>query len=308
MKPALYARRRFEGPAFGELDERFAVTVLDGPVREAALAGRIPHAAAIWTFGETIDAALLDALPVLAVVANHGVGTDTIDTDALARRKIALVVPRGVNAPAVASHAMALLLAVRHRVVEGDRMIRSGAWASRHADEPLGDDVSGSTLGIVGLGAIGQQLARRATAFDMPVLATSRTAQPAIEASLGVERVALAELLERSETVAICCPLTPATRGLIGAEELRRLGPRGVLVNVARGAIVDEAALVAALVDETILGAGLDVFVDEPRVPAALLAHPRVVVTPHTADYQAGMLETVTAAVVRGLLLVGSTG
>jgi phosphoglycerate dehydrogenase-like enzyme len=122
-----------------------------------------------------------------------------------------------------------------------------------------------------------------------------------------VERVALDDLLARSDTVVICCPLTGATHGMIGARELALLGPRGVLVNVARGAIVDEPALCASLAGGTIGGAGLDVFADEPHVPRALCEHPRVVLTPHIADYQSGTLEALTAAVVRELLLVGST-
>ncbi len=308
MTAALYARRRFEGPSFADLAGRYDVTVLDGPVRDAALAGRLADATAIWTVGELVDDVLLDALPHLRAVANQGVGTNTIDVDALRRRGIELVLPRGVNASAVATHALALLLAVRHQIVAGDRLIRAGEWERRADAEPRGEDVHGSTLGIVGLGAIGKQLARRAAAFDIHLLATTRTPDETTASVLGVTLVSLEELLDRADAVAICCPLTAETHALIGEDELRRLGPKGVLVNVARGAIVDEEALIEALHTGGILGAGLDVFADEPHVPAGLLEHPRVVVTPHTADYQEGMLETMTAAVVRGLLLVGSSG
>jgi lactate dehydrogenase-like 2-hydroxyacid dehydrogenase len=302
VKPTIVVRRRFEGPAFVRLAERYAVTVLDDELRPAALAGHLRAAGAIWTVGEVIDDAFLDAVPDLRVIGNQGTGYNTIDVDAVERRGVVLVIPRGINADAVATHAIGLLVALRHRLPEGDAFVRSGAWGRRMDGEPVGEDVAGSTIGIVGMGAIGSEVARRARAFRMRVLYANRSPRPAIEAELGATRVDLDALLGAADHVVVCCPLTPATTGLIGARELALMRPTAILLNVARGAVVDEPALVRALTDGRLLGAGLDVFAAEPVVPAALLDHPRVIVTPHVADLQTGVMEALTAAVVEGLL------
>ena len=302
MKPRLVARRRFDGPAFDRLAARYDVTVLDEDVRPAALTGSLRDVAAIWTVGEVVDEALLDAMPALRVVANQGVGFNTIDVAATSARGVHLVIPRGGNADAVATHALGLLLALRHRLPEADAFIRSGRWARRADGEPVGEDVAGSTIGIVGMGAIGTEVARRAHAFRMRVLYVNRSPRPGVDAELGARRVDLDTLLAAADHVCLNCPLTAETAGLIGARELALMRPTAILINVARGAIVDEPALVDALTAGRILGAGLDVFTDEPAVPAALLDHPRVIVTPHVADLQTHVMEALTAAVVDGLL------
>jgi glyoxylate reductase len=241
--------------------------------------------------GEVIDVELLDAAPRLRVVVNHGVGYDTIDAEELERRGIALVWPLGANAGSVADHAFGLLLAVRHRLIEADRATREGRYAEYHWELPLGEDLEGTTLGIVGMGAIGRAMARRAEGFGMHVLVHSRS-----------QGVPLDELLRESDAVSLHCPLTEHTRGMIGHRELSLMRPTAVIINTARGAICDEDALVEALQSGTILGAGLDVVANEPHVPQALLDHPRVVITPHVADGTVQTQAAMTAACAEGLL------
>lgn len=302
-KPILVARTRFPGDAFRRAEELFEVRILHGFVRPACLAGEHADAAAIWSFGERIDDELLDALPQLRAVGNEGVGFDTIDVAALERRGVALCIPRGQNADAVADHALGLLLAVRHNIVAGDRFVRGGRWGARGTEEPAGRTLTGTTLGVIGLGNIGRAAARRAEAFRMQVVAWNRTPRP----EAGVEQVTLDDLLRRSDHVTVHCALSDDTRGLLGARELALLRPEAVLINTARGAIVDQEALLAALHDDRLWGAGLDVFPHEPEVDPRLLEHPRVVVTPHIADYQPEVYGALTEAVVDGLERVFAT-
>ena len=297
MKPILVSRMRFPGDAFARVEALFDVRITNGPLRAACVRGEHADAAAIWSFGERVDDELLDALPLLRAVGNEGVGFDTVDRDELARRGIALCIPRGQNADAVADHALALLLAVRHQVVAGDRFIRDGRWGGRGAQEPRGCDITGSTIGIVGVGNIGRAVARRAEAFGMRIVGWNRTPRP----EGGVELVGLDDLLERSDHVSLHCALAAGTRGLIGERELGLLRPTAVLINTARGAVVDTDALIVALQGDRLWGAGLDVFPHEPQVDRRLLEHPRVVVTPHIADNQPGVSGALTEAVVTGL-------
>ncbi len=296
-RPVLVSRIRFPGLAFERAEHLFDVRVLDASVRDACLRGEHPDAAAIWTSSEVVDDALLDVLPHLRAVGNQGVGVDTVDTAALERRGVALCRPTGANADAVADHVFGLLLAVSHQIAAGDRFIREGRWAARGEAEPMGWDVTGRTIGIVGLGAIGHAVARRAPAFGLRVVGWNRTPRPVA----GVELLPLAGLLAVAAILTLHVALTPDTRGLIGARELSLL-PRGaILVNAARGAVVDTEAMIAALAEGQLWGAGLDVFDAEPAVDARLLAHPRVVVTPHNADIQPGAEAALTNGVVEGL-------
>lgn len=296
-KPVLVVRTRFPGDAFLRAEELFDVRNHGGPLRDACLRGEHADAAAIWSFGERVDDELLDSLPHLRAVGNEGVGFDTIDVAALERRGVALCIPRGQNAAAVANHAIGLLLAVRHRIVDGDRHIRDGLWGTRGSEEPEGRDLTGTTLGIIGLGNIGQAVARRAAGFDMRVIGWNRTPRP----EAGVEQVELDELLAQSDHVTVHCALSDDTRGLLGRRELALLPPGAVLINTARGAVVDPDALLEALASGRLWGAGLDVFPAEPAVDPRLLEHQRVVVTPHIADYQPEVYGALTQAVVDGL-------
>jgi glyoxylate reductase len=256
------ATRRYPGPAFEELSD----------VEVAPLAARADVEALIIA-NEPVDA---DSFPSLRLVANFGVGYDRIGVEELRRRDIAVTNTPGVLDAATADLTWALILATRRRVVEGDRRVRAGEWTGSWADGFLAEELTGSTLGIVGLGRIGQSVARRAVGFDLRVLYTQRRRS---EAGLA-DYCELDELLAESDIVTIHAPLTPETRALIDARRLGLLHDGACLVNTARGEIVDEEPLVAELVSGRIR-AGLDVFAHEPNVPEPLLSLPNVVLTPH---------------------------
>jgi len=224
-----------------------------------------------------VDAALLDRAPRLKVVANVAVGVDNIDVAAATARGVCVTNTPDVLTEATADLAFALLLAAARRLGEGERLVRAGAWRGWSMDLLLGADVWGQTIGIVGFGRIGQAVARRARGFGMEVLYSHPRD---LGSELGAH-VTMDALLDRSDVVSLHCPLTPATRHLIDARALAAMRPGAILVNTARGACVDEAALAAALTGGRLAGAGLDVFADEPRVDPALVACPRAVLAPH---------------------------
>jgi glyoxylate reductase len=259
------ATRRLPGEAWNELDD----------VEVGAADGRREEVEVLIVAGDTVDDAVLDRLPSLQLVANYGVGYDNVDAEACRARGVAVTNTPGVLDAATADLTMALMLAVRRRVVEGDALVRSGRWGTSWSEGPfLGRDLSGATLGIVGLGRIGGAVAKRALAFDLRVLFHRRFHTE----DTGYRE--LDDLLREADIVSVHAPLTPETMGLISHERLALLRDGATLVNTARGAIVDEDALVSELVSGRI-SAGLDVFVHEPRVPEALLKLPNVVLTPH---------------------------
>jgi len=230
-----------------------------------------------------VDDAFLDAAgPQLKVVANVAVGYNNIDVAACAARGVVCTNTPGVLTEATADIAMALVLMATRRLGEGERVIRSNTpwqWGMFYM---LGSGIQGRRLGIVGMGDIGQALARRAKAFGMTIAYSNRKpVAPALEAELGAEFMSLDELLATSDVVSINCPYSPATHHLIGAEELAAMKPSAFLVNTARGPIVDESALVAALRAGSIAGAGLDVFEAEPTVHPGLLECENAVLIPH---------------------------
>lgn len=230
---------------------------------------------------DRVDAALVAAAPRLRAVSSVSVGVDHVDLAALRARKIALGHTPGVLVETTADLAFALLLATARRVVEADRFVRAGGWTPARRwelDLMIGRDVHGATLGIVGLGATGQAVARRALGFGMRVLGWSRSGREVP----GVTGVELPALLAASDYVSVHVALTPETRGLLDAAALARMKPGAILINTARGGIVDEDALAAALRAGRLAGAGLDVFAEEP-VPqdSPLLALPNVVALPH---------------------------
>ena len=245
---------------------------------------------------ETVDERMLELLPNLRIVANYGAGYDLIDVDACRRRGVAVTNTPGVTSAATADLAFGLILAVRRRIVAGDSFVRSGRWGSGWADEPLkGDEVAGSTLGIVGLGRIGRAVAQRAQGFEMRVLYTRSRAVP------DPAYRPLADLLAEADIVTLHVPLTEETRGLIDAERLALMRDGTCLINTARGTIVDEPALVAELVSGR-LQAGLDVFADEPNVPPELFELPNVVMTPHLGTATQATREAMTRVLVDNLL------
>jgi glyoxylate reductase len=285
------ASRRFPGPAWDELRE---VEYFTWPL-SASRSG----AEALAVVARPVDAALLDLLPDLALVANYGAGYELVDVEACRARGITVTnTPGAVDGP-TADLAFALLLAVRRRIVEGDRFVRAGRWESGWAEEELtGEDVSGATLGIVGLGGVGRAVARRARAFDMRVLYAKRTRLGADEErTLGVGYRALDDLLAEADVVTLHVPHTRETERLIDARRLGLMRDGACLVNTARGAVVDEDALVRELVSGRIR-AGLDVFVHEPRVPEELLKLPNVVLAPHLGTALPSAREAMTRVLV----------
>lgn len=240
------------------------------------VAGLIP------TVSEPIGAAVMDAAPKLRVIANYGVGYNNIDVDAATARGIAVTNTPEVLTETTADLTWTLILAASRRVGEGERLLRSGRWKGWKPTQLLGHDVYGKTLGIVGMGRIGAAVARRARGFGMKVIYCDAFRLPAkAERELGVRCVSFRSLLGRADIVTVHTPLTPETRHLIGTAELRRMKRTAVLVNAARGPIVDEKALAASLNQGRIAAAGLDVYEREPKVEAALLKLENVVLLPH---------------------------
>ncbi len=260
------ATRRYPGPALDELD--------DLEVRPLADLDRPrPDVEGLVVANERVP---LDLLPNLRIVANFGVGYDRIDLAACADRGVVVTNTPGVLDSATAELTLALILATRRQVVEGDRLVRTGGWAGSWAEGRLAEEVTGSTLGIVGLGRIGSAVARRARGFDMRVLYTQRHE---VETDLAQYRE-LDALLGEADVVSLHVPLSAETTGLIDARRLALLHDGATLVNTARGAIIDEDALVAELVSGRI-SAGLDVYAHEPQVPEELWSLPNVVLAPH---------------------------
>jgi glyoxylate reductase len=277
------ATRRFPGQAFEELED-VEIAALPELTRPR------PDVEALIVANEPVP---LDLLAGLRLVANFSVGYDRLGIEELRRRGIEVTNTPGVLDAATADLTFALILAARRRIVEGDRRVRAGEWAGSWADGFLAEELTGSTLGIVGLGRIGKQVARRGHGFDLQVIYTQRTRS---DFDVGTY-VGLDELLTEADIVTIHTPLTPETRGLLDARRLGLLKDASCLVNTARGEIVDEAALVAELVSGRIR-AGLDVFAHEPHVPAELLSLQNVVLTPHLGTATRQTREAMTRIVV----------
>ena len=252
----------------------------------------------VATLSDRIDPALLAAAPRLRVVANHAVGYDNVDVAACTARRVQVCNTPDVLTDATADLTFALILAVARRLREGERTVREGRWHYWAPTMLLGVELRATVLGIVGYGRIGKAVAVRARGFGMEVVWSGGNAPGAI---------GLDDLLSRADVVSLHCPLTAATRHLVGAAQFARMKRSAILVNTARGPIVDEVALVAALEAGTIAGAGLDVFEDEPRVHPGLLARDDVVLVPHigsathlTRARMAELALTDAARVLRG--------
>lgn len=231
---------------------------------------------------DPVDAAVMDAAPNLKVVASCAVGYDNIDVAAATQRGVVVTNTPGVLTETTADLAFALLMASARRVAEGDRYVRAGRWDRFQMMLLLGADVNGKTLGIAGFGRIGQAVARRGLGFGMNIICTKGTPlEPALAEELGARQVDKETLLKESDFLVLTIPLAEETRNYIGPEELRAMKPTAFLVNIARGAVVDEPALVRALQEGAIAGAGLDVYVDEPHVPPELMDMENVVIVPH---------------------------
>ncbi len=287
MPGTLFISRKLPAEAL-ELARARATVRLNEPDQRlpaAELAARLRDAdGLVCLLTDRIDDALLAQAPRLRVVANVAVGYDNIDVAAATRRKIVVTNTPGVLTDTTADFTWALLLATARRVTEADQYTRAGKYTEWGLMLLLGGDVHGKTLGIFGLGRIGHAVARRARGFDMRVLYHDVVANRAAERELGAERVDKDRLLAEADFVTLHANLTPETRHLIGEPELRRMKPTAYLVNAARGPMVDEAALVRALKEGWIAGAGLDVYEAEPALHPGLRECPNAVLAPHIAS------------------------
>jgi glyoxylate reductase len=289
-RPRVIVTRRLTPSIEARMAELFDVEFIaeDRPMDAAQLADSVARAdVLVPTVTDRIDANIIaQAGPGLKLIANFGNGVDHIDLAAARARRILVTNTPGVLTEDTADMTMALILSVPRRVAEGERLIRSGTWQGWSPTGMLGHRVNGKMLGIVGMGRIGQAVARRARGFGLSIRYHNRRRLPeVIEQELNaVWRPDLDEMLAEVDLLSIHCPHTPQTHRLIGAEQLDLLGPRAYLINVARGEIVDEQALVTALGRGTIAGAGLDVFAHEPELDSRLLALDNVVLLPHMAS------------------------
>jgi lactate dehydrogenase-like 2-hydroxyacid dehydrogenase len=289
MMPAIEAR----------LDAGYTVhRLFDRAGREADLAAR-PRIRAVVTGGAVgIGNDWIEALPALGIVAVNGVGTDRVDLALARARGVDVTTTPGTLTEDVADMGMALILAVLRRIVEGDGFVRAGRWAAGEGF-PLGSSLRGRRLGILGLGQIGRALARRAEVFGMRIRYWGRAAIPGLDWPCHADPLALAA---DSDVLAVCVAATPETGGIADAPLLAALGPAGVLVNIARGSVVDEPALLAALGSGGIAAAGLDVLESEPRIRDEFLTLPNVVVTPHQASATVGTRIAMGEAVLANLV------
>ena len=265
------------------------------PTRDELLAGLQGKQALLCLLTERIDGDVLDAAPELRIIANLAVGYDNVDVAAASERGVVVTNTPDVLTDATAELTWALILAAARRVVEGDALVRGGQWKGWSPTQLLGVSLTGKTLGIFGMGKIGAAVARRARGFQMSVVYTNRTRNEAVEAEIGARFVPFDELLERSDVLTIHAPSTPETRHVIDAAALARMRPGAILVNTARGPLVDEVALVTALQSSRLAVAGLDVFEREPELAAGLTELANVVLLPHlgsaTAEARGAMVE-----------------
>ena len=271
----------FYAPAFELMERAFTVHKLwqandrDALIAEAG--GRIRGIQAMHA--SKTDAKLMDSLPKLEIIACFGVGVDGVDLEAARQRGLIVTNTPEVLNECVADLAMGLTVATIRRISLGDRFVRAGSWLKDSL--PFARKVGGKTMGILGYGRIGKAIARRAEAFGMRIVYHGRKQQPGVSHKY---YASLTEMARDCDVLVAICPGGAATRHIVNAEVLKALGPEGTLINVARGSVVDEQALVKALADGTLGAAGLDVFESEPKVPEALFSMDQVVLQPHVAS------------------------
>lgn len=288
----VFVTRRLPGPALERLRAEHETEVWPDrtpPTRDQLLERTADAEGLLSLLTDAIDARLIAGAPHLRAISNYAVGTDNIDLAAAAERGIPVGNTPDVLTDATADLAFALLLAAARKLPEASAAIRHGDWLTWEPARHLGHSVHGATLGIVGVGRIGRAVAQRARGFEMEVLGTATGTTPGLPVD---------EVLERSDFVSLHCPLTPATHHLIDAAALRRMRPTAILVNTARGPIVDQPALLRALQDGTIAGAALDVTDPEP-LPAGhpLWSAPGLLLTPHVAGAMTTTMSRIMALV-----------
>ncbi len=303
-KPELLMLGPYNDPEMDMLAERFTLHRLwEAADKDAMLSRLAPAVRAVGTKGEVgADAALMDKLPKLEIVACYGVGVDAIDLAHARERGIRVTNTPDVLTEDVADMAWALLLATARRIPAGDAHVRGGAWAGRAM--AMTTRIWGKRLGVVGLGRIGRAVAKRAEGFGMRIAYSGRSRREDAPYDWHPDPASLAAA---SDMLVVCAQGGPATKGLVGADAIAALGPAGILVNVSRGTVVDEAALLDALEGGRLAAAGLDVFLNEPRIDARFLSLGNVVLQPHNSS---GTRETrmAMASLVRDNLLAHFAG
>lgn len=309
MKPKVFLTRRLPPAVMSRLAETtdLRAHLSDRPATAAELAAGVAGCdALLCNITDRIDAAVLDAgAPTLRVVANFGVGFNNIDVAAATARKIPVTNTPGVLTDATADLAFALLLATARRLGEGERLVRARQWTGWEPMQMLGADVSGATLGLIGFGRIGRAMAKRARAFDLKLIYWNRTRlSPAEEAETGAVYRPKEDVLAEADFVSLHVAYTPETHHLIDAAALARMKPTAILINTARGPVVDEAALAAALKNGTIGGAGLDVFEREPQLDPGLFGLENAVLVPHLGSATIGTRTKMGQIAVDNLLAV----
>ncbi len=285
MKPTAYVTHPIPAKIRRYLEQHCDCRVREtpGPIARSELLAGVADAEGLLNAGERVDTELLAAAPHLRVVCNATAGYDNLDIEALRRRGVTATHTPGVLDESVADLMLALMLAAARRVPELDAYVKAGHWTYIGDEALFGVDMYHATLGIIGMGRIGAAVARRARlGFGMRVLYHNRGRRPEIENALGCEYVDFNCLLDRSDFVLLLAPLTPQTRGLMGAAEFQRMKTSAIFINGARGGLVDEAALAQALTNGVIRAAGLDVYAQEPLPATSPLAHlPQAVTLPH---------------------------
>lgn len=284
MKPKIFVTRPLPQTVLDQLSAKCELSFHpeDSPLKGAQLAAHCREAEGLLVVGARVTEEVLTQAPNLRVISNAGVGYDNIDVESCTRRRIAVTNTPGVLTDTTADLAFGLLLAAARRLVEGDHFVREGRWNRWEWGLLHGADVHHKTLGLYGLGRIGQAMARRGRGFSMRILYHARHRAPeALERDLEARYVDRETLLRESDFLSLHVPLTDETRHLLRAPDLALMKPTAILINTARGTVVDEEALAQALESRKIAGAGLDVFEREPQVHPALLKMPSVVLLPH---------------------------
>ncbi|CAM0998373.1 D-glycerate dehydrogenase [Rhodanobacter sp. Root179] len=311
-KPRVWVSRPTFPGIIARLEPHFQVTVEaeERKFSQSELAARLAgQDAVIVGLKDRIGAAEIGAAERLRIVANLGVGYDNIDLDAMSAAGIAVSNTADVLNESVADYTWALLLGAARRMGAAERWLRAGHWQATEFKAWLGSDVRGRTLGILGMGRIGQAIARRALGFGMPVIYHNRTPLPeADERGCNARHVDKQQLLRESDFLVLALPLTTQTRHAVGAAELAQMKPTAMLINIARGGIVDDAALATALRERRLAGAALDVFEGEPKVHPGLLTLDNVVLSPHIASATTETRRAMTSVAVDNVLAMFGHG
>ncbi len=299
--------KKLSAPLMQRLQAQAEVTLIDDPKSSDGLArlrDALPHADALLGASVKLDAELLDLAPKLKAVSSVSVGVDNYDIEYLTRRGILLTNTPDVLTETTADTGFALIMATARRVVELATLVRDGQWQKNIGPKHFGSDVHGKTLGIIGMGRIGEAVAQRGHfGFGMPVIYHSHSPKPAVEARFDARYRSLEDVLREADFVCLTVPLTAETEGLIGAEQFAQMRPETIFINIARGKVVDERALIAALQNGQIRAAGLDVFEQEPVSPdSPLLKMDNVVATPHMGSATHETREAMARCAVDNLL------